>query len=322
MKLIPAFFRLIRWPNLVFIVLTQALFYYCIVIPVFENHQVSPALTPLLFWSLVLASVLIAAAGYIINDYFDLNIDRVNKPDKLVVDKLIKRRWAILWHLLLSALGLGITLWVGWRLMDWYAALAVGINFFCVGALWLYSTTYKRKLLIGNLLISLLTAWTILILYVVNVKSWLMVKVMAEYRHNYNKAVTQLFKLAILYAGFAFISSLIREVIKDMEDMEGDARYGCRTMPIVWGIPVSKVFTAVWVVVLIAALVIVQVYVLHLGWWLSAIYGFLLVILPLLWLLRGLYRAHTPQDYHRLSTAIKLVMLAGIVSISFFYWYY
>jgi 4-hydroxybenzoate polyprenyltransferase len=192
----------------------------------------------------------------------------------------------------------------------------------CVGALWLYSTTYKRKLLIGNLLISLLTAWTILILYVVNVKSWLMVKVMGDYRDNYNHAVTNLFKLAILYAGFAFISSLIREVIKDMEDMEGDARYGCRTMPIVWGIPVSKVFTAVWIAVLIAALVIVQFYVLHFGWWLSSIYGFLGVILPLLWLIRGLYRAKTPKDYHRLSTAIKLVMLAGIISISFFYWYY
>lgn len=321
MKLIPAFFRLIRWPNLVFIVLTQALFYYCIVIPLFNSYEVSPILTPLLFWSLVAASVLIAAAGYIINDYFDLNIDRVNKPDKLVVDKLIKRRWAIMWHLLLSAAGLVITLWVGWRLFDWHAALAVGINFLCVGALWLYSTTYKRKLLIGNLLISLLTAWTILILYVVNVQSWYWVKV-AEYKINYNKAVTNLFKLTILYAGFAFIISLIREVVKDMEDMEGDARYGCRTMPIVWGVPVSKVFTAVWIVVLIAALAIVQFYMLHFGWWVSAIYGLLFVIAPLIWLLNGLYKANTPAAYHRLSSVIKLVMLAGILSILFFYWYY
>jgi 4-hydroxybenzoate polyprenyltransferase len=322
MQLIPAFLRLIRWPNLVFIVLTQALCYYCIVWPVFDSFGVAPLLRPALFWALVAASVCIAAAGYIINDYFDLNIDRVNKPDRLVVDRLIKRRWAIVWHLLLSAIGVALSCWVAWRLFDWHAWAAAAINLACVGALWLYSTTYKRRLLIGNLLISLLTAWTILILYVVNIKSWYFVKVVADYKERYNAAVTQFFKLAVLYAGFAFISSLIREVVKDMEDMEGDARYGCRTMPIAWGIPVSKVFAAVWIVVLVAALGIIQFYVLHFGWWASSAYGLLLVVLPLLWLLRGLHRAQTQADYHRLSTVIKLVMLAGILSISFFYWYF
>jgi 4-hydroxybenzoate polyprenyltransferase len=104
--------------------------------------------------------------------------------------------------------------------------------------------------------------------------------------------------------------------------MEGDARYGCRTMPIVWGVPVSKMFTAVWVAVLVAALAIVQYYMLHFGWWLSSLYGLAAVLLPLLWLLRGLYRAQTKVDYRRLSGLIKLVMLAGILSIGFFYWYY
>jgi 4-hydroxybenzoate polyprenyltransferase len=99
MKLIPAFFRLIRWPNLVFIVLTQSLFYYCILLPVFSDYHAEPFLLQKAFWLMVAASVLIAAAGYIINDYFDINIDRVNKPGRMVVDKVIKRRWAIVWHL-------------------------------------------------------------------------------------------------------------------------------------------------------------------------------------------------------------------------------
>jgi 4-hydroxybenzoate polyprenyltransferase len=318
MKLIPAFFRLVRWPNLLFIAVTQVLFYYCILVPVFKEFQSLTILNPLTFFMIVAASVLIAAAGYIINDYFDLNIDRVNKPEKLVVDKVIKRRWAILWHLLLSAAGLILTAIVCFQLMDWHAFLAGFINFLCIAALWLYSTTYKRKLLIGNILISLLTAWTILILYVISLRSWFSVKIMPEAKHNYDLACTRLFKFAILYAGFAFIISLIREVIKDMEDMEGDAKYGCRTMPIVWGIPASKMFVAVWIVVLVAALIIVQFYVLQFNWWWSAAYCAAFIILPLLWILRKLYQAQVQSDYHRLSSAVKAVMLTGILSMIFF----
>jgi 4-hydroxybenzoate polyprenyltransferase len=322
MKLIPAFFRLIRWPNLVFIVLTQALFYYCVLIPVFKDYHAEPSLQQNAFWLLVLASVLIAAAGYIINDYFDINIDRVNKPGRMVVDKVIKRRWAIVWHLVLSAGGILLSLLVSLQMRDWYIFLAGAINTLCVGALWLYSTTFKRKLLIGNVIISLLTAWTILVLFIANLRSWYLTNVMAELKQQYELASAKLFKLAILYAGFAFIISLIREVVKDMEDMEGDARYNCRTMPIAWGIPVSKVFTGVWLVVLVGMLSVVQFYVLQLGWWLSAVYCFALIVLPLVWLLYKLYKAQVTADYRLLSKVIKAIMLTGILSMAFFYFYH
>ena len=318
MKLIIAFLRLVRWPNLVFIMLTQCLFYYCIILPVFDRLASTPVLTGPFFWLLVLASVLIAAAGYIINDYFDLNIDRVNKPDKLVVDKIIRRRWAILWHLILSSVAILISIWVSWHLFDWHAFLAGLINIVCVAALWFYSTTFKRKLLIGNVLISLLTAWTIFILFVVQLRSWFTVKVTYSIRHDYDTAATRLFKYAILYAGFAFIISLIREVIKDLEDMEGDEKYGCRTMPIVWGVPAAKMFAAVWIVVLAATLCIIQFYVLQFGWWMAAAYCVVLIILPLIWTLRKLYHAKLPADYHRLSSLIKAIMLTGILSMLFF----
>src|SRR6516225_8262439 len=108
-QLLGAFFRLVRWPNLVFIFLTQLLFYWGIQLPLQYYGPVwslTPFVSSALFFMLAISSVLIAAAGYIINDYFDLNIDRVNKPDKLVVDKIIKRRWSILWHWILSGLGI------------------------------------------------------------------------------------------------------------------------------------------------------------------------------------------------------------------------
>src|SRR5688572_24580561 len=139
MKLLAAFIRLIRSVNLLFIAVTQLLFQYCIVRPVFEQANAPQVLTMPVFITLIAASVLIAAAGYIINDYFDLNIDLVNKPDKLVVEKHIKRRWAILWHMGLSMLGVLISLYLSWKTRAWWLGIA---NFGCVIALWFYSTTF------------------------------------------------------------------------------------------------------------------------------------------------------------------------------------
>jgi 4-hydroxybenzoate polyprenyltransferase len=110
----------------------------------------------------------------------------------------------------------------------------------------------------------------------------------------------------------------VREVVKDVEDMEGDARYGCRTMPIVWGVNVAKVFAAVWIVVLLAAIVILQFYVLQFRWWWSIIYSLVLIIAPLLWILLKLYRANSKPDFHQLSNMIKMVMMTGVLSMIFF----
>ena len=310
MNIVSAFFKLIRWPNLFFIAATQVLFRFFVLNFVYrgsnnaygENIKLS---LPLFYW-LVFASVCIAAAGYVINDYFDVNIDLVNKPGKLIVDRYIKRRWTIVWHIVLSFIGLGISCYVGYKLRNFYIPL---LNFAAIIALFFYSTTFKKKLLIGNIIISLLTAWVILVL------------TFSEYRFRivfpdiYWK---RLVKVSFIYAGFAFIISLIREVIKDMEDMQGDAKYGCTTMPIVWGLQVSKVFAAVWLVVIIAGVAFVQFYVIQLGWWLSAIYSLLTIIIPLIWVLRKLYTAQSPKDFHRLSNAVKLIMLTGILSMIFF----
>ncbi len=311
MKLIAAFFRLVRWQNLAFIAITQLLFYFSLIQPLY-GKGIYFQFDRIHFMLLIIASVFIAAAGYIINDYFDLNIDQVNKPGRTVIDKAIKRRWAIVQHILLSLAGILISVYIDLTTRTFWLGIS---NFICVMLLFGYSISLKKKLLIGNLLISALTAWVIIVAFLCYYRTIYCAGCNQGYFDVY---VHRLIRISVLYAGFAFIISLIREVVKDMEDMDGDARYGCRTMPIVWGIPASKIFAAVWLVVLISIICVVQVYVLQFGWWWSAAYSIVLLILPLIWIIFKLRAAQSAADYRRLSSVIKYVMLAGIFSMLVF----
>lgn len=308
MDKLTVFFRFIRWPNLLFIALTQALFYFIIFPYAYNMVHLGTQdifLKQNIFLWIVLSSVFIAAAGYIINDYFDVNIDLVNKGDKIIVGKHVNRRTAILLHAALSLAGLFCIVYAGYRLKNIYLPF---LNLGAVLLLLFYSTTFKRKLLIGNLVISVLTAWVIFVLPV------------AEYRLDMkNHGAWQLIlKYAIVYGGFAFIISLIREVVKDMEDAEGDQRYGCTTMPVVWGIPASKVFAGVWLVVLAGMVLALVFYLLTFGRWIVFGYGVICIIVPLGYILKKMFTAFTPSDFHQLSTKVKLIMLAGILSMVFF----
>jgi 4-hydroxybenzoate polyprenyltransferase len=312
MKAALAFLRMLRIPNLFFIALTQLLFYNAIILPILSEINISPAITGLPFILLVTASVLIAAAGYIINDYFDINIDQVNKPEGNVVDTIVSRRWAMAWHFVLSGVGILLSSYVAWKTGYWYILYG---NFICVLLLFGYSVSLKRKLLSGNILISLLTAWVILIICVPEIKIETMVS------PGIAEASNKIIRIGILYAAFAFISSLIREAIKDIEDMKGDEKYGCRTMPIVWGVNATKVYIAVWLIVIIALLAVLQVYVFRFGWWWAMVYSIIMIVLPFIYIFIRLFRATDSMEYHSLSNWAKLTMLTGILSMILFYFY-
>jgi 4-hydroxybenzoate polyprenyltransferase len=169
--------------------------------------------------------------------------------------------------------------------------------------------------LVGNIVISLLTSWTVLIIFFAFTEP-----------HNAiwanNPTTVKLFRLAFLYAGFAFIISLIREAVKDVEDIEGDARYGCKTLPIVAGIKATKIYAAVWGVVLVASLLVLQLYILQFRWWPAVIYSIVFVILPLVYMLFKLAKATGTKDYSELSKITKLIMFSGILSMVFFRIYF
>lgn len=292
-----------------FIAITQILFHYCILQPNLAEVKQQPKISGFYLLLITAASVFIAAGGNIINDYFDLNIDKINKPHKLIVEKYISRRYAIFLHLLLSLAGIMCSVFVAHRLNILWLGMA---NTIAVLLLFIYSASLKKKFLIGNILVSTLTAWVIMVLALPEYE------VLILDPQNKNEVFNKMFRLGILYASFSFVISVIREVIKDMEDVDGDRKYDCKTMPIVLGLNATKVFVAVWLIVLIALLIIAQIYVIRFGWWLSIIYAICGLIIPLCIVLKKTFAAQSAANFHKLSSNIKLIMLAGILSMIFF----
>jgi 4-hydroxybenzoate polyprenyltransferase len=291
--------------------LTQLLFYYCIVLPVFLSTGSIPVTDNLSIFLIVFSSLTIAAAGYIINDYFDVNMDLINKPEKIVIEKHIHRRSAIIWHWVLSGLGVLLGFWAGYRLGVFWLGPA---NMFCAILLWFYSTIFKKKLLSGNVIISLLTAWVVLVMGFVNLY---LIMINNSSLQLSISDVSHISKFTFLYAGFAFLISLIREVIKDIEDIEGDRKYGGQTMPIVWGIHVSKVFSGTLLIILLGCITILEVYIIQFKWWYTLGYCIIFISLPLIRAVLLLLKARTAEEFCKLSNLIKYIMLTGILSMVF-----
>lgn len=311
MKSLLQFFRLIRWPNLVFIALTQYLFFIAVAVPVLGKGIYFTREVYLLFYILCFSSVLIAAAGYIINDYFDINIDMVNKPERLVLDNGISRRWAMFFHFIFSLAGILMGFYIGLENGNWFIGAA---NTGVAIILWIYSTSFKKQAVIGNVIIGLLTSWALMVVYFyLAFNEELIGQSMANVQ-----SIQKLFRIAILYAAFAFLITFVREIVKDMEDVEGDRKYGCKTMPIIWGIQVTKIVASIFAVLLLALMLLALIYILQLKMWLPALYHLLLIFIPGCYTFYLLQNANAGADFGKVSLWIKLVMLSGILSMLLF----
>jgi len=271
------FLVLVRFPNLVLMALCLLLVRTCLLqAPLLEAR----------FGLLLLAALCIAAAGYIINDYYDVKIDAINRPDRLVVGRVVNRRQAMMAHLLLSGEGVVVA-----------GALSPLLGLIYLGSallLWGYSARFKRLPLVGNLTIALLTAALVLLPEL-------------QLRTGHSSVWT--------YALAAFLLTVVREIIKDVEDMRGDAQHDCRTLPIVWGVMRTKWVAGFFLLSLITLVMGAGWSALHngklaLGAWLG-----LAVVLPLLGLSRQLARADRRRTFTRLSAWCKWVMLAGVLSM-------
>jgi 4-hydroxybenzoate polyprenyltransferase len=242
-----------------------------------------------LFWDwrllvLAISTAIIAAAGYIINDYYDIKIDLINKPDRVVIGKGITRRYALLFHTTLSVIGIALGFLLGLRMG--------AIHFVSAFLLWWYSNNLKRQPFIGNLIVALLTGASVLLI---------------------NVLYSEHHALVGIYALFAFFMTLVREIVKDMEDLKGDNTFGCRTLPIVWGLRKTK-----WVIYSLVMMFSATVLYLNYTYTRLPEYYFLIFLfVPLGLFVARLIVADTKKDFYWLSQWCKIIMLLGILSMIF-----
>jgi 4-hydroxybenzoate polyprenyltransferase len=277
-----SYLRLFRPVNLVVLVLTQTTVYLTL-----PERGCWAFAFDARFVMLLLSTLGLAAAGYVINDYYDAKIDLINKPDKTLLDTRISRRYAIILHILLNLMAVG----VGFVLSPALGVFNAGV----AGILHFYSSKLKHIFFIGNLVVAALLG---LVVFVV----WL-----------FDRGLN--FELVLFYSVFAGLIGLLREIVKDVEDREGDSLFGSRTIPLQLGVHgakrVIKLLTAVFLAFLGAYVIAVYFY---LNIWIS-LYLVVLVAGPTLFFMNQLQQADTKAKFHQLSQWLKGIMVTGLLSL-------
>lgn len=307
-----AFFKMIRWPNLLIVVLTQLLIWLCIIRPM--GHLSDGGVLFLQyahFMILSLTTVLIAAAGYIINDYYDRDIDQINKPGKVIVGEVLSVRLSLCLYVLLNLTALGLSVYLS--SLQRTIVLA-GIQLFCMALLWLYAAVLKAKPVWGNLAVAMLTALTIVILMAYEPAMYSVVL-----RPSFHKSVLSPLWLIGVYTFFAFMMTWIREIVKDMEDVKGDAAAGCQTLPIVVGVRVASRLVVVLGIVTVVALLLSALLLMFSGWMMLSVYLIVVLVIPILLLIAGIGKSSSSEHYATWSRRLKLIMLAGILALPLYY---
>lgn len=302
--------RLVRWSNLLFLAVLVWLMEKWVAVPVLNQQAFGEQLPGYLLLLILLATVLIAAGGYVINDYFDVKIDRINRPDSVVVTRTVSKPTALYLSLGLSITGAlcGICAAIVLRNMT------LGTLFVLVpGLLWFYSSSYKRLLMIGNLTIAALAALTPLVVAMANVS---MLRLRYETILPYLPLEHDQYAWLGGFALFAFLLTWAREIVKDLQDQMGDRELECHTMPIVWGELWTKVFVTVLLLFTLAVIGHLWYHILPfpIGWQsLSTRYIALGIVTPTVCSLWLLWTAKIPSDYRTCQQVIKFTMLIGVL---------
>jgi 4-hydroxybenzoate polyprenyltransferase len=306
------FLKLVRWPNLVMLFIVQYALRYFYILPRLEAAEMTIAVNHIQFFLIALSTVLIAAGGYIINDIEDVASDSINKKENRIVGVTIHEKTANNLYTFITFLGVII----GFILTMLYDIKLIGfINVFTAGLLYFYSNTYKCVALVGNIVISILTGMTMIILLVIEPSAL---------------ANNEIKVFITGYAVFAASFTLIREIIKDIEDMKGDSVVGCKTLPIMIGSTPTK-----WIVVILSGFLCCLLLFAQYSWYETinylsqgnlkngfyVVFSYLLVFItiPVGYLTYLLVKAEEKPSFTYCSKIAKLIMAAGIFSILVFY---
>lgn len=302
--------------NLIIIAVSMIALRYLVLIPVLSDKGISLVISTNDFLILVFGTMLIAGAGNIINDYFDIKPDRLNKHHQVIVGKYVKRREAMVTHVVLSTLGFTISAYVAIKYsIPWLLLFQV----IAITLLWLYSASFKNSFLIGNLIVAFLTACIPLIVIsydfpaVFETEGFTFPYLNAPYA-NFKEAIF----ITLCYAGFAFFLNLIREIQKDMADVKGDKEIGAKTMPIELGIESTrKIVNSLILFVILLLIYIQQTFIADK---LSSIYILLFIITPLIISAYKLKKAKKSKQFLKASNYTKIAMAGGLGYLVVFYY--
>lgn len=296
--------KLIRWPNLVIVALTMYVLQFKLLLPSLENHLLFGSLSRPDFYLLILMTMLATAAGYIINDWFDYKIDLVNKPNKVILNKKITWRSARRSYLAFIVTGAFISSYLSSKTGLW--GITILYNTVCI-LLFLYARFFKRSFLIGNFVISLLCCFVPLLVWYVNHSAF-----------NNLETINQslfIFTRYILFGfiAFSFLITFFREIVKDIEDIEGDKKYLARTLPIILGIKNSKIIAGVaGVLILLGIGLLGSDFYLKRGFNTTFILGSILFLLQA-WSVFLLKQATKKEQFGQLSLMLKICMFLGLL---------
>lgn len=303
-----AFFRLIRWPNLLIVLLTQYLVYYRLFLVNYHTLNIQPGLSPDFFWLLVISTLFITAGGYIINDIIDHKIDAINKPQKLVIGKKIGGQVAIWLYILMTMLGFFIffiiCLQKGFmQLFFVYPSIVFLLVF--------YSYILKKVPLAGNFLIAILCAAVPGLIWLFE---W------DAYQTIIEKApllASRISGILLWYMCFALLGTLYREVVKDIEDVKGDAEAGCQTIAVKWGVGSAKVMAFLSGGLLFVLLLVQFLYLNNYFSRPLMIFALFGILIPLGISFQRLASAKNQKQYWLISQIIKLILLDGVLLLFF-----
>ena len=309
-EIIKPYLQLLRVGNLTFVAILLYVMEKWVATPLLQLEQFGELMPWWILTLLIVSVVGIAAGGYVINDYFDVKIDRINRPDNLVVTRIISRDTAMNLFYGLTAVGVIAGTVVAWWAHSWTLLFTYIV---IPGLLWFYSASYKRMFLVGNLVVAFASAIVPLLVAIAN----------ADYLHHlyqnalaYSPIVGELYVWTGGFAIFAFLLTWVREIVKDIEDIEGDREMECRTLPIVWGDKVAKIIATILLVV-IATLIVYMLFAVlpfsHEWKSLPTRYVVFGLIVPILCSIVLLWAANNRTEYHRVQTIIKFAMFMGML---------
>ncbi|MFV8326523.1 geranylgeranylglycerol-phosphate geranylgeranyltransferase [Flavobacterium sp. ZS1P14] len=294
------FLKLIRYQNLLMLALMQLVFRYGF----FKFQNILLALADWQYLLLVLSTVLLAAGGYVINNIFDQNTDNDNKPKDVIVGKVISEAKAYNIYVALNCIGVGI----GFYLSNVIQKPGFASIFILIAAtLYLYATSLKQMVLVGNVIVALLLSFSVVIIGIFDLYP-------ATYEGNQTQMAV-IFSILLDYAVFAFFVNFIREIVKDLEDVNGDYNHGINTLPVAIGVNrTTKIVFALSFIPLVAILFYTYNYLFLLTY--TTAYLLTFVTGPLLYFTIKIWNAKTRNDFHKLSLLLKWILLFGIISIA------